>query len=71
MMPMSDRQMVTPLTLLLIRHAQSVGNAEGRMMGHGDDALSKQGIWQAHQLAKRERSHPPTHIYSSPIARAR
>lgn len=63
--------MATPLTVLFIRHAESVGNAQGRMMGHGNDDLSEQGMWQAHQLAQRLRSHPPTHIYSSSIARAR
>lgn len=40
-------------------------------MGHKDDDLSEQGRWQAHQLAQSLRSHPPTHVYSSPIARAR
>jgi 2,3-bisphosphoglycerate-dependent phosphoglycerate mutase len=63
--------MATPLTLLFIRHAQSMGNAQGRMIGHGDDHLSEQGRWQAHQLAEALRSHPPTHIYSSPLRRAR
>lgn len=63
--------MTSPLTLLFIRHAESVGNAQGRMMGHLDDALSETGLDQAVRLADRLRTHPPTHMYSSPIARTR
>jgi broad specificity phosphatase PhoE len=61
-----------PLTLLFIRHAQSLGNGEGRMMGALlDDALSEVGIWQAQQLGQQLQSQPPTHVYCSPQQRAR
>ncbi len=58
------------LRLLLIRHAQSVGNAEGRMMGR-HDALTALGRQQAQQLAERLGQGPsPTRLYASPLQRA-
>ena len=61
-----------PLKLLLIRHAQSIGNQQRRMQGHGDFELSTEGRSQAERLARRlitETRHP-TCIYSSPLKRA-
>ncbi len=59
------------MKLLFIRHAQSVGNQERRMQGHGDFALSKVGEQQAEKLARRLlKSGPPSHVYSSPLKRA-
>lgn len=58
--------------LLLIRHAQSIGNQQQRMQGWVDDDLSVQGCQQANRLAQRlyaEGWHP-THVYSSPLKRA-
>lgn len=60
------------LKLLFIRHAQSVGNQQRRMQGHGEFALSQVGKQQAAKLAKRllaEAWHP-TCVYSSPLKRA-
>ena len=59
------------LKLLFIRHAQSTGNQQKRMQGHGDFELSELGRSQAEKLAKRllaEGWHP-SHVYSSPLKR--
>jgi broad specificity phosphatase PhoE len=61
-----------PLKLLFIRHAQSTGNQQRRMQGHGDFELSAEGKIQAEKLAKRlltEFCHP-AFVYSSPLRRA-
>ncbi|MBD1913718.1 MULTISPECIES: histidine phosphatase family protein [unclassified Leptolyngbya] len=62
---------MTPLKLLFIRHAQSVGNVEKRMQGNADFPLTEEGRRQAAKLAQRlrEEGWRPTHIYSSPIKR--
>lgn len=39
------------MDVLLIRHGQSVGNAEGRMQGQRDYPLTDAGLQQAHALA--------------------
>ncbi|XHX78042.1 MAG: histidine phosphatase family protein [Stenomitos frigidus ULC029] len=59
------------MKLLFIRHAQSTGNQEKRMQGHGDYALSNEGKQQAEKLARSllaEAWHP-SHVYSSPLKR--
>lgn len=60
------------LKLLFIRHAQSTGNQEKRMQGHGEFALSEVGRQQATKLAQRLLAEAwwPTRIYSSPLKRA-
>lgn len=60
------------LILLFIRHAESIGNQQGRMQGHRDYALSDHGWEQAQCLAQRLASDfvAPTCMYSSPIRRA-
>ncbi|BAU15188.1 phosphoglycerate mutase [Leptolyngbya sp. NIES-3755] len=60
------------LKLLFIRHAQSIGNIEKRMQGHGDYELSPLGRQQAERLAKhlKTESWRPSHVYSSPLKRA-
>ncbi|MEM9217415.1 MAG: histidine phosphatase family protein [Cyanobacteria bacterium P01_F01_bin.150] len=61
------------LTLLFIRHAESVGNQQHRMQGHADYELSEQGWKQAECLAQRLTVEfcVPTCVYSSPIRRAK
>ena len=61
------------LTLLFIRHAESVGNQQHRMQGHADYGLSDQGQDQAQRLAQRLAAEfgSPTCLYSSPIRRAK
>ena len=58
------------MRLLLIRHAESVGNAESRLQGHGDFPLSEKGLAQAALLARRLKADPPDHLYASPLSRA-
>ncbi|MGF1536633.1 MAG: histidine phosphatase family protein [Elainellaceae cyanobacterium] len=58
------------LRLLLIRHAESVGNAEGRMMGQRHDRLTLKGQQQAQRLGECLRENSPACIYASPLQRA-
>lgn len=58
------------LKLLLIRHAESIGNVEGRMMGQRHDPLTRKGQRQAQRLGDRLKGHSPNCIYSSPLQRA-
>jgi probable phosphoglycerate mutase len=54
--------------LLLIRHGQTIANAEGRWQGHADGELDEMGRHQAAMLAK---TIPPLDtLYASPLARA-
>ncbi len=41
------------ITLLLVRHGQTVYNAEGRYQGQRDIPLSSHGRWQAQRLGER------------------
>lgn len=61
-----------PLKILLIRHAQALGNAEGRMLGCSDAPLVEAGRQQVQSLVERLRleGRSPTHLYSSPLNRA-
>ncbi|HEY9763732.1 MAG TPA: histidine phosphatase family protein [Trichocoleus sp.] len=60
------------LKLLLIRHAESVGNQEGRMEGWQSTPLTAKGRQQASALGQRLLAADwlPTHIYCSPLSRA-
>jgi broad specificity phosphatase PhoE len=59
------------MDLMMIRHAESVGNREYRIQGRVDYALSEQGIEQAHALGQFlvNQCWKPTHIYVSPLQR--
>ena len=59
------------MNLILIRHAESTANSEGRWQGRADFPLSDTGRSQAGRLlARLEREeYTPTHIYSSPLSR--
>jgi len=56
--------------VLLIRHGQSEGNAEGRFGGHTATPLSARGRLQAEATAKALSSENLTAIYSSDLPRA-
>ena len=56
--------------VLLIRHGQSRGNAEGRFGGHTDTPLSARGRRQAEALAKTLAREKFSAIYSSDLKRA-
>jgi len=58
--------------LLLIRHAESVGNAERRLQGQGDFPLSERGVDQARLLAQRlSITERLVALYASPLLRTR
>jgi broad specificity phosphatase PhoE len=59
--------------LTLLRHGESVGNAEGKHQGQSDFPLTAQGEAQARALAERWSKERTTFdlIISSPLARAR
>ena len=59
------------MNLMIVRHAQSAGNAEGRWQGRADFRLSDAGRGQAGRLRSRlkREGYTPTHIYSSPLSR--
>jgi broad specificity phosphatase PhoE len=61
-----------PLTthVVIIRHGQSQGNAEGRFGGHTDTPLSPRGRKQAQVTAKALASEKFDAIYSSDLPRA-
>lgn len=62
---------VAETEVLLIRHAQSTGNVEGRFGGHSDMSLSPEGQLQAVRLAGYVRGQGPVAaIYSSDLVRA-
>ncbi len=55
-----------------MRHAQSLGNCQGRLEGQSSTALSAEGHRQAKRLSQAlmTASSPPTHLYSSSLMRA-
>lgn len=58
--------------ILLIRHAESVANAEERMQGSGNDPLTLRGRTQARELARRLQADNLSNalIFCSPLQRA-
>jgi broad specificity phosphatase PhoE len=58
------------MRLLLIRHAESEGNAQGRLQGRKEYPLSERGITQAAALSERLATLPIAAVYGSPIRRA-
>ena len=60
------------MKIILLRHAESMGNREQRMLGQLDDPLSEWGQLQAKQLGQSlaHDSGQPTHLYCSPLARS-
>ncbi len=58
------------MRLLLIRHAESQGNHEGRLQGRKEFPLTERGVRQAQLLAERLLGQRIAALYSSPIRRA-
>lgn len=58
--------------ITLVRHCESVGNAEARLQGHVDYPLSERGRAQAVALARRLKSESIAfdHVIASPLSRA-
>ena len=69
--------MVSPIStrfhIILLRHAQSEGNAQGILQGQSDFPLSDTGVQQAEALARRWKKERVCFdaILSSPLSRAR
>lgn len=59
------------LELWLVRHAQTLWNAERRIQGQSDAPLSPDGVAQAELLKHRLRNISFDHVYSSDTERAR
>ena len=59
------------MKLVLVRHAQTAANAEGRLQGRADFDLSQEGLEQSALLRDRlfKESYEPTHFYVSPLKR--
>ncbi len=59
--------------IVFLRHAESVGNAEGRFQGQSDPPLTETGLAQARALARRWQEEKARFdcIISSPLRRAR
>ena len=58
------------MELILIRHAQSIGNEKDIVQGHIDEGLSELGKVQAKQLANYFNADSINAIYSSDLSRA-
>lgn len=60
------------LTVLLVRHGESVANQQNRLQGRLDSPLTARGVQQAEAVALRIAASYPslTAVYSSPLRRA-
>jgi 2,3-bisphosphoglycerate-dependent phosphoglycerate mutase len=61
---------VDSLNLYLVRHGETIWNAQARLQGHTDVALSEDGLRQSALVADRFRDMPVTCVYSSDLRRA-
>ena len=59
------------ISLLLVRHGQSVWNAEGKWQGQADPPLSKLGERQAEQAGRHLAGQNFAHVFASDLIRAR
>jgi broad specificity phosphatase PhoE len=57
--------------LYLVRHGQTAGNVDHRLIGHTDMPLDDLGLQQARQVGERLRSTRLDAVVSSPLQRAR
>ena len=59
------------MDLVFVRHAESLGNAQGRWQGRDDAELTDLGRQQAARLRERfvSEGFVPTHVYASPLSR--
>ncbi|HUX51933.1 MAG TPA: histidine phosphatase family protein [Spirochaetia bacterium] len=56
--------------VLLVRHGETVWNAEGRLQGHLDSELTSRGVAQANSVAARLRDYRFDALYASDLGRA-
>ncbi|NIF22511.1 2,3-diphosphoglycerate-dependent phosphoglycerate mutase GpmB [Candidatus Pantoea multigeneris] len=59
------------LQVYLVRHGETLWNAERRIQGQSDSALTAQGEQQARQVGQRVKTFGITHIISSDLGRTR
>lgn len=57
--------------LLLVRHAETQANREGRYLGRGDAPFTARGELQVDLIAQRIRDFAPDMLLSSPLERTR
>lgn len=60
---------MTKTEMILIRHGETVWNAEGRIQGQGDSPLTERGVAQARAVAKRLQNEQFTALYASHLGR--
>lgn len=56
--------------LVIVRHGETQGNVEQRLVNHLDSPLTEKGRWQAERIAQRMSLEPPQVMYSSNLGRA-
>ncbi|MBE5251347.1 MAG: 2,3-diphosphoglycerate-dependent phosphoglycerate mutase GpmB [Enterobacterales bacterium endosymbiont of Blomia tropicalis] len=59
------------LQVYLVRHGETVWNAERRIQGQSDSPLTEKGEQQAHQVGERVKDSGITHVISSDLGRTR
>ncbi|HKN04524.1 MAG TPA: 2,3-diphosphoglycerate-dependent phosphoglycerate mutase GpmB [Buttiauxella sp.] len=59
------------LQVYLVRHGETQWNAQRRIQGQSDSALTEKGERQAEQVAKRAKTLGITHVISSDLGRTR
>jgi len=59
------------LQVYLVRHGETQWNAERRIQGQSDSALTEKGVRQAEQVAERVKTLGITHVISSDLGRTR
>ena len=55
--------------MILIRHGETIWNAEGRIQGQGDGPLTERGVAQARAVARRLQEEEFTTLYGSHLGR--
>lgn len=58
------------MKILFCRHGETLWNKQGKLQGHLDSDLSKEGILQSRQLGQRLTEYQPELIISSDLGRA-
>lgn len=59
------------LQVYLVRHGETVWNAERRIQGQSDSPLTEKGEQQAHQVSERVKHLGITHVITSDLGRTR
>ncbi len=59
------------LQVYLVRHGETVWNAERRIQGQSDSPLTEKGEQQAHQVGERVKRFGITHVIASDLGRTR